>query len=244
MIELLGVGVPRARGGGWLLHRVCATLEAGDLTLVLSTDPAERAVLLDAITGRRVPEEGRVWVSRSPLMAGSRSRIRRLCGEVDPTAPLVARRSLFWNALAPVSGSRTLGRLLRLPRRGERDAVLAGLERVGLRGRVDEPVGRLSAFDRVRFLIARALARNPRHLVVRDLDTAVAPAEVGGLLALLRLVARGDRLGVVVSLADGAAGRGFADRLLVLRAGVLVFHGLAARMDEAQAGRHTGALVR
>ncbi len=243
MIELLGVGVPRETGG-WLLHRVCATLESGEVTLVLSSDPEERGALLDTLTGRRVPDEGRVWVSRAPLMPGSRSRIRRLCGEVDPGAVLVERRSLFWNAVAPISGSGALGRLLRLPRRREREAVLAALDRVGLRARADEPVGRLSSFDRLRFLIARTLARGPRHLVVRDPDTAVAPGDLAALLAVLRLVARSDRLGVVVSLEGAEAGRHFADRLLVLREGLLVFHGRAESLDEERDAWVAGALRR
>ena len=243
MIELLGIGVPGNRGE-WLLHRVCATLEAGEVTVVLSSDPAERSALLDAVTGRRVPEEGRVWVSRAPLMPASRGQIRRLCIEVDPGSPLVARRSLFWNAVAPVSGSRALGRLLRLPRRRERDAVRTALDRVGLRGRAEDPVGRLSPFDRMRFCIARALARGPRHLVVREPDSAVGPDELGGLLALLRLIARSDKLGVVVSLADGDVGRRFADRLLLLHEGRLVFHGRVEALDEARNAWHPGALIR
>jgi ABC-type phosphate/phosphonate transport system ATPase subunit len=243
VIELLGVGVPRT-GRGWLLHRVCATLEAGELTLVQAEDPEERSALLDAITGRRVPEEGRVWVSRVPLMPDSRSQVRRLCGDVDPATGLIERRSLFWNAVAPVSGSRALGRLLRLPRRREREAVRTALERVGLRGRADEAVGRLSAFDRMRFLTARALARGPRHLVVREPDTAVGPEDLGGLLALLRLIARRDRLGVVVSLADTEAGRSFADRLLVLREGLLVFHGPAGRLDQERGTWRVGMVNR
>ena len=240
MIELLGAGVPR-RSGGWLLHRVCATLEAGELTVVLSEDPAERGAFLDAVCGRSVPDEGRVWVNRVPLMAASRSRIRRLCGEVDPGAPLVERRSLFWNALAPAMGPRALGRLLRLPRRHERDAVLAALERVGLRSRLDEAVAALSAFDRLRFLLARALVRQPRNLIVRDLDLALGSGDVGGLLALLRLIARSERLAVVVSLQDAQVGRGFADRLLVLREGLLVFHGRAEGLDEGRAAGRVGA---
>ncbi len=126
MIELLGVGLPRDEGG-WLLHRVCATLEAGELTVVVSDADEERRALLDAIVGRRVPEEGRVWVNRVPMMAGAAGRVRRLSGEVDPATGLVERRSLFWNALAPVTGPRALGRLLRLPRRREREAAVARL---------------------------------------------------------------------------------------------------------------------
>lgn len=112
------------------------------------------------------------------------------------------------------------------------------------RGRADEPAGRLSPADRVRFLVARALVRSPRYLVVRDLHGAVSPGEVGALLALLGLVARSGRLGVVVSVADGAAERSLADRLLVLRDGLLVFPGPPERLDAAPDAGSVGALVR
>jgi ABC-type phosphate/phosphonate transport system ATPase subunit len=243
VIELLGVGVPR-RNRGWLLHRICATLEAGELTTVVSADAEERHALLDTIAGHRVPDEGRVWINRVPVMPDSLGRVRRLCGDIDPGARLVEHRSLFWNALAPASGPRALGRLLRLPRRQQREAALTALERVGLRAKADERVATLSGFDRMRFLIARALARRPRHLVVRDLDTIVSADEVGGLLALLRLLARSDRLGIVVSLADGGAARAFADRMLVLGEGLLLFHGRADGLDEPRAAWHVGAVTR
>jgi ABC-type uncharacterized transport system ATPase subunit len=237
VIELLGVGVPR-RDGGWLLHRVCATLEAGELTVVLSCDAAERRTMLDAITGRRLPDEGRVWIDRVPVMPDSLSRVRQLCGDVDPADALLPRRSVFWNALAPASGPRALGRLLRLPRRRERDAVKAALERVGLRARIDEPVAALSAFDRLRLLVARALAGRPHHLVVRDPDTALSADESRALLVLLRMVARSDRFGVVVSLADCEAGREIADRVLFLHEGLLWRQGrLDPRSGPSGAGR-------
>jgi ABC-type phosphate/phosphonate transport system ATPase subunit len=243
VIELLGVGVPR-HDRGWLLHRVCATLEAGELTLVVGGDADERRALLDTITGRRVADEGRVWINRIPVMRESLGRVRRLCADIDPGASLVGHRSLFWNALAPSAGPRALGRLLRLPRRREREAVLAALDRAGLRARADESVATLSGFDRLRFLIARALARRPRHLVVRDPDTAIGSDQVGGLLALLRLLARGDRLGVVVSLADQTAGRAFADRVLVLGEGLLLFHGRPDALGEPSAAWNARVLTR
>ncbi len=205
MIELLGVGVPR-RDRGWLLHHVCARLEAGDLTTVLSADSQERRALLDAITGRRLPDEGRVWIDRVPVMPDSLRRVRRLCGDVDPADGRGARRSVFWNPL----------------------------ERVGLQAYVGEPVAALSPFERVRLLVARAVARRPRYLVVRDPDASLSAGEIGALLRLLRLLARSEHLGVVVSLAEGAAGQELADRVLLLHEGVLLFHG---RPDAPPAAR-------
>ncbi|HEU4367339.1 MAG TPA: ATP-binding cassette domain-containing protein [Methylomirabilota bacterium] len=241
MIELLGVGVPRP-GGGWLLHRVCASLEAGELTLIVSGNPDERLALLDTICGRRVPDEGRVWVSRVPLMDMTVGRIRALCAEVDASSPLIERRSLFWNALAPATGPRTLGGLLRLPRRRERELAVAALERVGLRARTGERISSLSAFDRMRFLVARALAQRSQFLVVREPDRLLGGDGVGSLLALLRLLTREERLGVVVSLAAADAGHAFADRALVLDDGLLLFHGRVDALTGARAARHAGIL--
>jgi ABC-type phosphate/phosphonate transport system ATPase subunit len=243
VIELLGVGVPR-RGAGWLLHRVCATLEAGELTAVVSAEADERLALLDTIAGRRVPDEGRVWIDGVPVMAESLGRVRRLCGDVDPHAGLVEHRSSFWNALAPPSGPRALGRLLRLPRRQAREAALAALEQVGLGAQADEPVAVLSSADRMRVRLARALARRPRHLVVRDPDVAMSVDEVGTLLGLLKLLTRRDRLGIVVSLAARGLGRPSADRVLVLGDGLLLFHGRAEGLDQPRAAWAAGGLTR
>ena len=63
MIELLGVGVPRA-GGRWPLHRVSARFRRGEIVLIVSRR-AERDGLLDAVTGRRIPDEGLVRLSCS-----------------------------------------------------------------------------------------------------------------------------------------------------------------------------------
>src|SRR2546425_12698921 len=73
MIELLGVGAPR-EDGGWLLHRVCARFRRGEVAVVASRDPEQRRALLDAVTARMVPDEGRGWVNRLPV---ARDTVRR-----------------------------------------------------------------------------------------------------------------------------------------------------------------------
>src|SRR4029453_10998824 len=160
MIELLGVGVRRNRTT-WILRNVCARLEAGDLTLVASPEPQGRRGLIRRVTGRRVPDEGRVWVNHVPLLRANARRVRGLCGVVELPGRLVGERSILWNALAPTGAGRTLGGLLRLPRRQNRNAVHAALERVGLRSRAQEPAAVLAVADRVRLLPARGPGAPP-----------------------------------------------------------------------------------
>src|SRR5262245_2520905 len=171
MIELAGVGVPRPAGAGWLPHRVCTRFESRELTIAVSRNPAERRALLDAVVGRLLPTEGRISVGGVPIGGDRRARPHTRLGDADLAQPLAEGRSVLWNALAARRpGLRAMLGFARFPRPRERQATLAALERVGLRGETGVLAGRLSAEGRARLLIARELARWPLHLVVREVD--------------------------------------------------------------------------
>jgi ABC-type phosphate/phosphonate transport system ATPase subunit len=239
VIELLGIGLRGPTPAA--LYEVCATLEGGQLVVVSAAGAAEREALLDVVTARRMPVEGRLWVDRVPLMAQTVRRIRASVGSVELNATLSPARSLLWNVMSGQTRLDTLGRLLPLPRRRERDAATAALAAVGLAGRAhDRPVP-LSGIERVRVLIARALARGPRHLVVRELDRALPPHDAMNILVLLRALTRHDRRVVLVSLAEPTLASALADRLLHLSAGRLAHDGRPGPLDDP--GRQL-ALVR
>ena len=225
MIELLGVGAPRA-GGGWRLHRVCASFRRGEVTLVVSHLPEERDALLDAVGARIVPDEGRVWISHVPVSRDTVRRIRGMVVEADIHSRPVEHRSLLWNVLvAGKSGHHALHGLLRLPRKSERLAARRALERVGLGGRELETGSALGAVDRARLALASALVMIPEVLVVREVDRGFDTGDVGILRALLRSLAHRERLAVLASAAAPSGALGFADRLVAIADGLLVFDG-------------------
>ncbi len=225
MIELLGIGVPRA-GEGWLLHRVCARLPMRSLVAVTSADPAERRALLDTVTARRVPEEGRAWVDGVPVMRSTARRIRELVGDADPAGVQVEHRSALWNTLA---GPRPVlvDRLLRFPKREDRTAALRALSAVGLGAAAHVPVAQLGGDQRARLAIASALAAGPRHLVVRELDRVLGPEDLAATLAALRATVRTEGMSALVSLRAIGPAAAAVDRVLVLAEGLLVFDGAA-----------------
>src|SRR5262245_35544836 len=236
MIELLGVGVRHSKGD-WVVRNICARLEAGELTLVVSSRADERRAVIDAVAGNRVPDEGRLWVNHAPLLRATARRLRGLCGLIELPGRLVGERSILWNALAPISMVRSLGGLLRLPRRRDRRAVEVALERVGLRGRAHEPAAVLSVAERLRLLVARALARDPEHLVVSEPDAVLTTNELTGFMGLLGTIAHRQRLGVMVSIAHATDIWRLVDRLLVLDGGRLIF---AGPPDDVESGRRAG----
>jgi phosphonate transport system ATP-binding protein len=235
MIELLGVGIPSK--DRWLLHRVCAHIYQGAVVAVCSSEPAERAALLAAVTGRTIPDEGRVWVSGVPVAKGSVGRVRGYVGEVDPGAAFDLHRSALWNVLADGSGLGGLEKLWRFHRARDRRATLRSLARVGLEARSEEPVDGFEPLARARLAVARAPWRGPEYLVVHEPDAALDGPDSAELLALLRELVRAERLGVLVSGAPTEPLLAGADRVLLLSEGMLIFDGAPG------AGRGSGAPV-
>ncbi|HEY7542888.1 MAG TPA: hypothetical protein VIF11_22315 [Methylomirabilota bacterium] len=228
MIELLGVGAPR-EDGGWRLHRVCASFRRGEVTLVVSRLPEERDALLDAVAARFVPDEGRVWISHVPVSRDTVRRIRGMVAEADVHTRPVEHRSLLWNVLvAGKSGHRALSGLLRLPRKSERLAARRALERVGLAGRELETASGLGPVDRARLALASALVSAPEVLVVREIDRGFDGADAAIVRALLRSLADRERLAVLASVTTPTFAIDFADRLVAIADGLLVFDGAPA----------------
>jgi len=244
VIELLGVGVTDARGR-WLLHRVCARLFAGRMVAVVSSRPEERAALLDAVSARVVPEEGRAWVGGVPVMDDTARRVRELVAEVDLAFPAAAeKRSVLWNTLAAAGARRHgLAGLLRVPRRSElRDAELA-LESAGLRGRGAEPVWTLTFDERARLALARALAQRPECLLVRDPEATLGEPDAERLLGRARALAGRHRLLMIAALGSLDLARRVADRLLVVADGALVFDGPPEALDGRSARGRLAAVA-
>jgi hypothetical protein len=78
---------------------VCAEIESPGLTVVVSSDSEARSALLDVLSARVIPDEGRAWVDCVPLMRETRHRLRARVVDVDAGVLLGGRRSDAWQAL-------------------------------------------------------------------------------------------------------------------------------------------------
>jgi phosphonate transport system ATP-binding protein len=134
------------------------------------------------------------------------------------------------------------------PHRRERDrqrrAALRALEWVDLRGQAQRPAGALDADQRARLAVARALARRPDWWVARDLDTSLGTESAERLLSLLRQLTRAGRASVLASVASPRLARRFADRLVLLAEGLLVFDGSPTGLTEEAISSRLGVRAR
>jgi iron complex transport system ATP-binding protein len=132
--------------------------------------------------------------------------------------------------------------LLSGPGPADRAVVAESLERLDLQTMADRPIRTRSGGERQRAVLARALAQQPRLLL---LDEPTASLDLGHAQQLLELVdelRREDGLTVISTLHDLALAGQYADRLVLLAEGVQVASGAPAEVLTTEAlATHYGA---
>jgi ABC-type Mn2+/Zn2+ transport system ATPase subunit len=158
-------------------------LQAGEFMGVVGPNGSGKTTLLRCILGLERPVSGVVAVLGfgAPDLAHVRRRIgyvpqRR---SIDPGFPVSVRDA----ALMGLYGS--LG-VLRRPSAEDRRRVDTVLDAVGLLAMADHVAGHLSGGQQQRLLIARALAQDPRLLLLDEPTSAVDVATRGAIVDLVR----------------------------------------------------------
>jgi ABC-2 type transport system ATP-binding protein len=191
-----------------------------------------------------------------PNGAGKTTLLQILAGALDATSGTVSldRREVGWVPQQPAIYSKlSVGENLRLFARLEKvddvDAVVARmLDQTGLRDRTDDPVGTLSGGNQQRVNIAVGLLGEPRLLLLDEPSSSLDPRQRERLWEFVATLAREDGTTVVYTTHNVAEAERYADRLLVLADGELLFTGTPAELEQAT-GEHEaldfeGAFVR
>jgi simple sugar transport system ATP-binding protein len=227
-------GVVRRFGSVEALVGAKLEVRAGEVHAVLGENGAGKSTLLAVLGGVLRPHAGTVEIDGAAVtLSNPRDAWTRGVGLVHQHSMLVPALSVLENlALGARSSPARLGRTLA---RVSSDAGTL-MRRTGLEIDLDARVEGMSAGDKQRVEILRALLREPRILALDEPTAALAPAEVGGLFTLLRaLAAEGRAVVLVAHKIDEVLGA--ADRVTVLRRGRTV---LSAQRGDVDAG----ALVR
>ncbi len=203
------------------------TVSAGELVVVLGGNGSGKTTLLRCITRMLRPTAGQVWLDGVDLanLTGERLRCARLTlAMVWQHASLVRRRSVLANvvtgALGRYGGLWTA--LGGLPA-AERRAAYAYLDEVGLTALAEQRAGTLSGGQAQRVAIARALAQRPQVLLADEPVASLDPEAADDIMRLLRRLAKDERLAVLCVLHQVDLAYAYADRVVGIREGRIVF---------------------
>jgi lipopolysaccharide export system ATP-binding protein len=213
----VAVGIRVARAGKLVVCGVNLTAYPGEVVGVLGPSGAGKSTLFQALTGETLAQEGSVAlggrdVTSWPLWKRARAGI----GYV-PQGP-----SVLWD----LTVGENLDAFRRIAGLGPGDAAASARE-VGLEGRLAVRAAHLSAGERRRLEMARALTRSPSVLVCDEPFAGVDPAGARRLGNLLQEVAA---RGAAVLLADHHASEALrtCSRALLLIEGAVAISAPAA----------------
>jgi phosphonate transport system ATP-binding protein len=234
MIELENVSVS-FRGGVTALHPTSLRFGRGEFTVLLGASGAGKSTLLRCLNFLNRPSGGTVSVEGIGALADGRAvhEHRRRTGMIFQQHQLIERHSALANVLLGRIGYHASWRTLFPLPRAERRIALECLDRVGLLAKALERVDRLSGGQQQRVGIARALAQQPRLMLADEPVASLDPATSRRVLSQLRRIGEEDGITTVVSLHQVELAREFADRVVALSHGRVVFDGAPAALSDA-----------
>ena len=230
----------RHAGGADALADVTLYLPAGQVCAVLGASGAGKSTLLRAIAGLVAPSDGRILYNGAPAGRAQRRRI----GLIPQDFALSGRASVARNvmAVADIGIARSLAGLYPPADRARAAHLLAGLglDETQLARRADS----LSGGQQQRVAIARALLHRPAIIVADEPIASLDPATGEATLALLRDEARSLGATLICSLHQPALAHRFADRIVMLDAGRVIFDGTPAMLDGERIAPRIRAVAR
>jgi iron complex transport system ATP-binding protein len=213
-------------GPATLLEGVDLVVRAGETVGLVGPNGSGKTTLLRILANLRSPEGG--WVRYAGRTAGEIG-VRELSRQI---AYLAQGGTIHWPmrvealvALGRLPHRRAFGGLDASDRTAI-DRAMTAADVVSLRGRTMEQI---SGGERMRVLLARALAVDASVLLADEPIAALDPLHQLQVMELLRMTARAGR-GVVVVLHDLALAARFCDRLILLAHGGILAEGPPARV--------------
>ncbi len=225
-------------GAAQLLDAVDLDVPPGSWTCVLGRNGAGKSTLLHVLAGLR-RHGGSLRVAGSELRSlrpRDRARVLALAPQNAVLPPAMTVHDYVLLGRTP--HRRPLGGPTR------RDAEVTGsvLARLGLEALARRRVGTLTGGERQRAVLARALAQQPRLLLLDEPTASLDLGHAQEALELVDVLRREEDLTVVSTLHDLTLAGQYADALLLLDAGRAVAAGPAAAVLTAgSVARHLGA---
>jgi phosphonate transport system ATP-binding protein len=207
----------------------------GEFVVLLGPSGAGKSTLLRCLNGLVTPTAGKiVSVEHGDIRQKASLRAhRRRTGMVFQQHHLIDRQSVLANVLMGRLGyCSSLGSLMPWAT-GDKHLALRALDRVGLLDRALHRADQLSGGQQQRVGVARALVQEPTLLLADEPVASLDPATAERLLGLLRDICKTDGLTAVISLHQVEFAKQFADRIVGLHGGQVVFDGVPAALTQA-----------
>jgi phosphonate transport system ATP-binding protein len=228
MLKLEGL-VKQYRTGDRALKGVTLEVPDGQVMALIGPSGAGKSTLIRCVNRLVEPTSGKVFLGDQELTSLGAGRLRwarRQMGMIFQEYALVERLTVMENVLSGRLGYVGFWRsFLRNFPQSDIDEAFRLLERVGLDDMVDKRADELSGGQRQRVGIARALIQNPQLLLVDEPTASLDPKTSRQIMRLVCELCEERGLSAVINIHDVLLAQMFAQRIVGLRLGEVVYDG-------------------
>jgi phosphonate transport system ATP-binding protein len=220
-----------------VLRGISLDFAGSGFTAIIGPSGTGKSTLIRCINRLVEPTAGAVIFENQDLVALPRRALRlarRQIGMVFQEYNLVERLTVMENLLSGRLGyvSPWKAWLRRFPQ-ADIDDAFELLETVGLAGFANQRADSLSGGQRQRVGIARALMQRPRLLLADEPTSSLDPKTSVEIMTLLRDLGRAKNIPVIVNMHDVELAKRFADRVIGMSGGLVVYDGAPAALNDA-----------
>jgi ABC-type Mn2+/Zn2+ transport system ATPase subunit len=208
-------------GGRPALEEISLEIQDGEFVGVIGPNGSGKTTLLKAILGLVLPISGTVRIfdcSCDKLRCHHRARMGYLPQKkwIDPHFPLTVFEAVLMGRYS------SLG-LFRRPSSSDYDIVRGALNDVGLLQHASTPLGNLSGGQQQRVFIARALAQQPKVLLLDEPTTGLDATTQKSLFELIHRLRETLRLTILLVTHDINMISPIVDRLALLKTRLIAY---------------------
>jgi phosphonate transport system ATP-binding protein len=222
-----------------VLDGINLTIEAGERVALIGSNGCGKSTLLKSLIGLHPISGGTLRCFGDPVgMQGTRAQrlsMRRRTGFVFQKHCLVRRRTVLSNVIHGLFGERGSWHAFShsLAREDWRLRAMHALAEVDLADKAMERADALSGGQQQRVAIARALVRRPRLLIADEPAASLDPVSGRNVMDLFTQLCRDHAITLIYTSHDMAHAVDYADRVVALKRGRVLFDRPAQRVTRA-----------
>jgi len=219
-------GINKILGGKPILKSISLRVEKGKLKLLIGPSGGGKSTLLQCINFLVPPDSGRVWLEGREVHLHRR---RDLYAFRQQVGMIFQDFNLFDHLTAMDNVAVALRKVKKMNKRAARERAESELQRVGLGDKIDLYPAELSGGQKQRVSIARALAMDPKVMLLDEPTSALDPELIGEVLTVILDLARSGMTMIMATHQIGFA-RSLTDEILFMENGEIVERGSPAEL--------------
>ncbi len=218
--------ISKQYGDRKVLKKASLSINKGGLKVLIGPSGAGKSTLLHCINFLVIPDEGRIWLEEKEFTYHNKKELYQFRQKVGM---IFQDFNLFDHLTAIENVQIGLVKVRKMAKKEACERAMRELDRVGLRDHVNKYPAQLSGGQKQRVSIARALAMDPKVMLLDEPTSALDPELIAEVLGVIRDLVS-DGMTMLMTTHQIGFAREVADEIIFMEEGRVVEKGTPTKI--------------